>query len=81
MKCENCGNENVKIITKETGYSCPYCGRDTEVLKLKELVDVIGRFEDINELTRSIKEAPNNISTITELVKYLEDELLYMCIG
>lgn len=29
MKCENCGNENVEIITKEIGYICPVCCRNT----------------------------------------------------
>ena len=28
-KCENCGNENIEVITKEIGYSCPKCGRNT----------------------------------------------------
>lgn len=35
MKCENCGNENVEIITKEIGYLCGMCGRNTE--RMKEL--------------------------------------------
>lgn len=33
MKCENCGNENVKIInTVRNTYVCEKCGRDTESL-------------------------------------------------
>lgn len=33
MSCENCGNENVKIInTVRNTYVCEKCGRDTESL-------------------------------------------------
>lgn len=33
MKCENCGYENVEIITKQIGYSCGHCGRNTELME------------------------------------------------
>ena len=28
-KCENCGSEHIHAITKEIGYSCSKCGRNT----------------------------------------------------
>lgn len=42
-KCENCGNENIEMITKEVGYICGNCGRNTECLtnadKIRNMTD------------------------------------------
>ena len=34
-KCENCGSEHIHVITKEIGYSCAKCGRNT--VRLNEM--------------------------------------------
>lgn len=34
-KCENCGSEHIHVITKEIGYSCLKCGRNT--VRLNEM--------------------------------------------
>ena len=34
-KCENCGSEHIHVITKEIGYSCSKCGRNT--VRLNEM--------------------------------------------
>ena len=47
-KCENCGSEHIHVITKEIGYSCAKCGRNT--VRLNEMhqtnADRIRSFSD-----------------------------------
>lgn len=34
-KCENCGNEHIEVVSKEIGYVCGQCGRNT--VKMEEM--------------------------------------------
>lgn len=38
-KCENCGNEHIEIITKEVGYVCGKCGRNTVELAKQHITN------------------------------------------
>lgn len=67
-KCENCGNEHIEVVSKEIGYVCGQCGRNTvkmEEMQPKTNADRIRAMSD-EELAEFINTVSNDsIDTIT----------------
>lgn len=90
-KCENCGNENIEIITKEIGYSCPKCGRNTVRMAdlhqtnavtgfMEEFIKALQRFDSLETVIAELKAYDSDRdreTTIENIVEFLNDEADY----
>lgn len=81
-KCENCGSEHIHVITKEIGYSCLKCGRNT--VRLNEMhrtnADRIRSMsdEELAEFLINVETLGYNDSSVSgklEMIEWLQSEV------